>query len=48
MYRTTAADYERLQAMILELHPYDLPAVYAVPVELAHEPYAAWVKANTR
>lgn len=48
MFKTTAAHYERLQAMILELHPYELPAVYALPVEQASPAYASWVKANTQ
>mgnify|MGYP003526698884 FL=1 len=48
LFKTTTAHYEALQSTILELHPYDLPAVYAMPVEQASDDYAAWVKANTR
>lgn len=48
MFKTTTAHFDALQATILELHPYELPAVYAMPVEQASDDYAAWVKANTR
>ncbi len=43
LFKTTEAQYKAVEAAILELHSYDLPAIYAVSVEHAHEPYAAWV-----
>jgi periplasmic divalent cation tolerance protein len=44
LFKTTDTRYEAVEAAIRELHPYELPAIYAVPVEHAHEPYAAWVE----
>lgn len=43
MLKTTEARYPALEAAILSLHPYDLPAIHAVAVVHAHAPYAAWV-----
>jgi periplasmic divalent cation tolerance protein len=43
MLKTTAARYEAVEAAILELHPYELPAVFAVEVCRASSAYAAWV-----
>lgn len=43
LFKTTEANYKAVEAAILQLHSYELPAIYAVAVEHAHEPYAAWV-----
>lgn len=43
MLKTTEARYPALEAALLALHPYDLPAIHAVAVVRAHAPYAAWV-----
>lgn len=43
MFKTTHAMYAELERFILDRHPYELPAVYAVPVALASPAYAQWV-----
>lgn len=45
--KTTERCYDALEAAILAAHPYDLPAIHAVPVRRAHGPFAAWVAACT-
>jgi periplasmic divalent cation tolerance protein len=35
--------FETLRAAIVELHPYDLPEVLALPIEAGHAPYLAWL-----
>ncbi|MDX9842319.1 MAG: divalent-cation tolerance protein CutA [Aquabacterium sp.] len=47
MLKTTSERYPALEATICEHHPYELPAVYAVPVSQALPPYAEWVTAQT-
>lgn len=42
--KTTAAQYPQLEAAIRALHPYELPAIFALPVEQAFGPYADWVQ----
>jgi len=43
MFKTTLAMYAQLERFILDRHPYELPAVYAVPVVHASPAYAQWV-----
>lgn len=42
--KTTPERYAAVEAAICEHHPYELPAVYAVPVMHAFAPYAEWVE----
>ena len=48
LFKTVDSRYHALRAAVLESHPYDLPAFWAVEVTEAHEPYAAWVAASCR
>ncbi len=41
--KTTERRYEDVEAAILELHTYDLPAIYAMKLSNAYGPYADWV-----
>jgi periplasmic divalent cation tolerance protein len=31
---------------VVELHPYEVPEVVALPIEAAHAPYLAWITAS--
>jgi len=44
LLKTVDAQYDAVERAILELHPYDLPAIYALPIDRIHAPYAAWVR----
>lgn len=41
--KTTAARFEALRARLVELHPYEVPEVIALPVSAGHAPYLAWL-----
>jgi periplasmic divalent cation tolerance protein len=43
LLKTTAARYADLEAAIRSLHPYELPAIYAVAVVRGSTPYERWV-----
>jgi periplasmic divalent cation tolerance protein len=43
--KTTRAAFERLRARAVELHPYEVPEVIALPVERGHADYLAWLSA---
>ncbi|HKY82032.1 MAG TPA: divalent-cation tolerance protein CutA [Sphingobium sp.] len=43
LFKTTPAGRDALMARIAELHDYDVPAILALPVEAAHQPFAQWV-----
>lgn len=44
MFKTTADRYAAVEAAIRELHPYELPAIYALEAGPAFAPYASWVE----
>ncbi|OHC38486.1 divalent-cation tolerance protein CutA [Rhodanobacter soli] len=46
LIKTTAARFDALKARLLELHPYELPELIAVPVQHGHEAYLDWVRAG--
>ncbi len=47
LFKTQKAHYERLKSRILELHPYELPEVLAIPVEQGHQAYLDWIARET-
>lgn len=44
VFKTTAAAFPSLRARILELHPYDVPEVLALPVPDGADDYLSWVR----
>lgn len=42
--KTDAARYAALERRVLELHPYSVPEVLALPVEAGAPAYVQWVK----
>jgi periplasmic divalent cation tolerance protein len=42
--KTTEAQYSAVEAVIRAMHSYEVPAIYAVAVQIAYAPYAAWVE----
>ena len=48
LLKTRQARFEKLKARILELHPYDVPEVIAIPVEQGHGAYLDWIANETR
>ena len=48
LVKTTRAGFERLRARIVELHPYDVPEILALPVEAGHAAYLDWIAASVR
>ena len=44
LIKTTSAAYERLEARIRELHPYELPESVAVPIVRGSRAYLAWLQ----
>lgn len=46
LIKTTASRFDALKARLLELHPYELPELIAVPVTYGHDAYLDWVRAS--
>ncbi len=47
LIKTTAARYADVQALILEMHPYALPEVIALPLTTGLPAYLDWVRQET-
>lgn len=45
--KTTRTRYQELEQVIIREHPYELPEIIAVPIELGLERYLAWIKDST-
>ena len=44
LIKTSAAMWPLLEARILELHPYELPEIIAVPIHTGQADYTQWIK----
>lgn len=47
-FKTTASLADTLIARIAELHSYDVPCIYAAPIDKLLASYADWVEDNVR
>jgi len=47
LIKTTKAAYPRLEKLIREAHPYELPEIIAVPVNAGLPAYLSWVNEET-
>ena len=47
LIKTTKEAYPRLEKLIREAHPYELPEIIAVPVEAGLPAYLGWVNEET-
>lgn len=43
LLKTTKATYQALERFLLDHHPYEVPAIFAIPVTKASAGYASWV-----
>lgn len=46
--KTTREAFEAMKARLVELHPYEVAEVIALPVDGGHAPYLDWVAAQTK
>ena len=47
LMKTRACVYERLEKLIKEAHPYELPEIIAVPIQHGSTEYLQWIEQNT-
>lgn len=43
LIKTRSERFDALEARVLELHPFDVPELIAVPIERGHQPYLDWL-----
>jgi periplasmic divalent cation tolerance protein len=46
LIKTSASVWPLLETRILELHPYELPEIIAVPIHSGQTDYIQWIKNN--
>lgn len=46
--KTTRETFDAMKARLVELHPYEVAEVIALPVEAGHALYLDWVEAETK
>lgn len=47
LIKTTGERYSEVEAAILELHSYELPAIVGLDITDSYEPYAEWIVENS-
>jgi len=45
--KTRASLFEALREKVVDLHPYDVPEVIALPIDKGHPEYLAWIEEST-
>ncbi len=45
--KAPAENFAKIEAIVKDLHPYDVPAIVALPCTAVNAPYEAWVRENT-
>src|SRR5690606_15852902 len=48
LIKSTADRYDLVEAVIHELHPYEVPEIIALPLERGLPAYLAWIENETR
>jgi uncharacterized protein involved in tolerance to divalent cations len=48
LIKTTTALYDKLTALILQLHPYECPEIIAVPIVGGNKTYLDWVRDSVK
>jgi len=48
LIKTAEASFGAMKRRLLELHPYEVPELIAVPVAQGHEAYLEWVRQQSR
>lgn len=46
--KTTANRYAALEKRAVELHPYEVPCIVALPISCGHAPFLRWIAEETR
>lgn len=42
--KTTRTAFPKLEAELRELHPYEVPEIVGLPIEVGSAPYLAWIR----
>jgi periplasmic divalent cation tolerance protein len=45
--KTRKSEYQRLESLVKQNHPYETPEIIALPVSTGNQDYLEWIKAET-
>jgi periplasmic divalent cation tolerance protein len=45
--KTRRSEYQRLESLIKQNHPYETPEIIALPIVAANQDYLEWIRAET-
>ena len=48
LFKTRCRAYAKLESLLMDEHPYELPEVVAVPINHGSPGYLQWIERNTR
>lgn len=48
LIKTPTRCYSKLEASILEIHPYDVPEIIASDIQRGYHPYLKWINESTQ
>ena len=48
LFKSIRERYKDLKKAILELHSYDLPAIFVLDIDNIHEPFGEWIADNSK
>lgn len=46
--KTTTQKYEAMEKEIISLHPYDVPCIVGLPIDIGNESFLDWIAAQTK
>lgn len=46
--KTTSEQFDAMRTRLVELHPYEVAEVIALPIEAGHAPYLDWLAGETK
>jgi periplasmic divalent cation tolerance protein len=47
LIKTREECFEELKALVLDLHPYEVPEIVSLPIGKGHQEYLAWIERET-
>jgi periplasmic divalent cation tolerance protein len=46
--KTSSRNYIELEKVVIEMHPYEVPELIAIPIKFGSQKYLEWVKGSTK
>ncbi len=47
LIKTRSSLFRAVESVVKRVHPYKVPEIIAIPINIGHKPYLAWIKKET-